>query len=127
MSEKDRIEYAALRADLVRYERYLERKRREARVRQRDRSYETERKRLWRQKNEGVAERIRQSGHAVEKALRAGDLTKGKECVHCGNDKRRLEAHHHKGYEQQFWLDVIWLCPPCHGKAHRIAKIKRDT
>lgn len=29
----------------------------------------------------------------------------------------QLQAHHHRGYSPEHWLDVEWLCPTCHGKA----------
>jgi len=27
--------------------------------------------------------------------------------------------HHHKGYDRQYWLEVIPVCLDCHGKEHR--------
>lgn len=108
--------YENVKADPVRYEKYLERKRRESRARQEANGYETNRKRIWRQENAESAQRIRQAGHAVEAALRTGRIAKGKKCAACGTSKRRLEGHHHKGYERKYWLEVIWLCPPCHRK-----------
>lgn len=26
----------------------------------------------------------------------------------------RIEAHHHNGYGEECWLDVVWLCFRCH-------------
>jgi len=121
MSTKDQLHYAQIKADPEKYEQYLERKRRECRARQQKTGYETERKRLWRQNNREAAQRIRRAGHAVEAAVKAGRITKGKACSGCGDNKRRLEAHHHKGYDRSNWLEVLWLCPPCHRKAHGTA------
>lgn len=53
---------------------------------------------------------------AVRAALKRGDLI-SQPCVKCGSD--RSEAHHHKGYEPEHWLDVEWLCRPCHTLEHR--------
>ena len=51
-------------------------------------------------------------GHAVER----GKILKPETCSLCGVKPRRIDAHHHKGYEQKFWLDVIWVCRHCHRK-----------
>ena len=39
-------------------------------------------------------------------------------CKDCGA-RRRVQAHHHKGYDKVHWLDVVWLCSVCHGRRHR--------
>ena len=39
-------------------------------------------------------------------------------CERCGAVKR-LHAHHHLGYAREHWLDVRWLCSPCHRTVHR--------
>lgn len=33
-------------------------------------------------------------------------------CYYCG--EQASEYHHHKGYEQEHWLDVIPVCSSCH-------------
>lgn len=38
-------------------------------------------------------------------------------CEHC-QEAQAGHYHHHKGYSQEFKLDVIALCTECHGKAH---------
>lgn len=38
-------------------------------------------------------------------------------CEHCQEAQAR-HYHHHKGYSQEFKLDVVALCTECHGKAH---------
>jgi hypothetical protein len=50
---------------------------------------------------------------AVSKAVKRGDLVRPNLCSQCGK-RCKPQAHHHKGYAEEFWLDVIWLCRPCH-------------
>lgn len=38
-------------------------------------------------------------------------------CPRCG-EKKRLDAHHHKGYGKENKLDVVFLCRQCHAKEH---------
>ncbi|HSZ58508.1 MAG TPA: hypothetical protein VK797_22770 [Tepidisphaeraceae bacterium] len=49
----------------------------------------------------------------VANALRDGRLQKPERCQRCGK-RRRLTAHHHKGYARKHRLDVRWLCNGCH-------------
>lgn len=53
---------------------------------------------------------------AVTSALRAGDLVRPPSCSTCGR-ACAAEAHH-KSYEPDHWLDVVWLCTACHGREH---------
>lgn len=59
---------------------------------------------------------------AVFKAIKSGDLTR-EPCKTCDlkpkavNGRNRIEAHHHKGYDEEFWLDVEWYCALHHGQA----------
>jgi len=53
---------------------------------------------------------------AVKKAKTNGTLTK-MPCSVCGEPKS--SAHHYNGYEEKFWLDVVWLCEPHHVLAHK--------
>lgn len=112
-AEYDKKRYAALKADPVKYATYLERKRREAKRRP---GYEARRKKAWREGNPGQNEVLRAAHHAVERAVRSGKLYKRNSCANCGLIGK-VEAHHHKGYAPENWLDVVWLCPPCHRKA----------
>jgi len=52
---------------------------------------------------------------ALHSAIRAGRITKPKQCQDCGDTPlpRRLHAHH-ADYAKPF--DVEWLCSICHGK-----------
>jgi len=39
-------------------------------------------------------------------------------CVHCGNPA--IGYHHHKGYSEEYYLDVIPLCKQCDLDAHKL-------
>ncbi|HEX6827210.1 MAG TPA: hypothetical protein VF077_12905 [Nitrospiraceae bacterium] len=47
----------------------------------------------------------------------AGKIQK-KPCEVCGSELS--EAHHHKGYEKEHALDVVWLCKTHHVARHRL-------
>lgn len=57
----------------------------------------------------------RMARSAVLEAKRSGRLVP-KPCRDCGASS--VHAHHHNGYAKEHWLDVVWLCPPCHSRAH---------
>ena len=50
---------------------------------------------------------------AVSSAVYRNKIPSAKElvCAMCGKDARHY--HHHRGYEREFWLDVIPVCNPC--------------
>jgi hypothetical protein len=52
---------------------------------------------------------------AVATALHADRLSRPSAC-RCG--ALRVEAHHHRGYREEHWLDIVWLCSACHKRAH---------
>ena len=54
---------------------------------------------------------------AVNQAVKDWDLLRPDHCQNCG-DQTKLQAHHHKGYGREQWLDVVWLCDPCHVLRH---------
>lgn len=57
----------------------------------------------------------RQARMAVKSAVKSGRLIKPRTCSVDGCAYNgRVEAHHHKGYERENWLDVEWLCNPHH-------------
>lgn len=58
----------------------------------------------------------RKARTAVSNALRLGKIIKPAVCQVCGCHEK-LEAHHWKGYSQEYWLDVQWLCHSDHLKA----------
>lgn len=65
------------------------------------------------------------ANNAVNNALRDGKLSKPLVCEHCQLEKT-LEGHHHS-YEEEFWLDVVWLCRSCHVIEHkRLNEISRN-
>lgn len=51
---------------------------------------------------------------AVRMAVDRGDLPRANtlKCVRCGRPAQ--DYHHHKGYDQEHWLDVIPTCKRCH-------------
>lgn len=53
----------------------------------------------------------------VKTALKRGKLIRPLACEKC-HEATKLQAHHHKGYAKEFWLDVVWLCHPCHRAEH---------
>lgn len=52
---------------------------------------------------------------AVRKAVRKGILRKPIRCSRCRKPKK-VEAHHHKGYDLRNRLNVVWLCHYCHSQ-----------
>lgn len=54
----------------------------------------------------------------VHNAVSAGTLIRPDSCSRCGKECTP-EGHHHKGYDREYWLDVIWLCARCHRQEHR--------
>lgn len=54
---------------------------------------------------------------AVAIALAKGTMIRPSHCAACGH-KRKLHAHHWAGYEREFWLAIIWVCPSCHKALH---------
>lgn len=58
----------------------------------------------------------------MENALKdTSSFTRPDNCEACGRTCVP-HAHHYKGYEPEHWLDVQWLCVPCHDRAHREEK-----
>lgn len=58
----------------------------------------------------------RRAAQAVERAVASGRLVRGA-CADCGAVAKH--AHHANGYDQDHWLDVVWLCVPCHKERPR--------
>jgi hypothetical protein len=64
---------------------------------------------------------------AVHRAVKRGDIIRPEACECCSyepgftRDGRALiQAHHVLGYDREHWLDVVWVCPRCHGLLDRI-------
>lgn len=63
---------------------------------------------------------------AANNAVRDGRLERKTYCEHCQTTEANIQKHHHS-YEEEFWLDVIFLCTQCHGKEHkRLNALGRD-
>jgi len=70
---------------------------------------------LQRQRERRAEDPRRQRAHsAVHRAVKKGTLIRPVACSLCGRTSQRIEAHHHKGYELEFILDVIFVCTSCH-------------
>lgn len=62
---------------------------------------------------------------AVNNALRDGKLLRPINCSCCS--KLCKPQGHHWSYEEENWLDVIWLCTRCHADEHkRLREEDRD-
>jgi hypothetical protein len=60
---------------------------------------------------------------AVEKlniAVKSKRIIKPANCQYPGCKIEKIEAHHHKGYEPENWLDVQWLCKKHHEEAEKL-------
>lgn len=51
-------------------------------------------------------------------AIRDGKIIRPTACQQCGK-ARKIQAHHHNGYDEAHYFDVLWLCIPCHAAEHR--------
>ena len=62
-----------------------------------------------------------QAHNAIRRAVRHGKFPPASSmvCKYC-QEAQAADWHHHRGYEKQFWLDVVAVCNECHGKAHRV-------
>ena len=60
---------------------------------------------------------------AVYNALRSGHLSIPERCDWCGQpaNGERLEAHHWRGYDAVFWLDVKFVHATCHDACESVA------
>lgn len=57
---------------------------------------------------------IRTKSHqAVKMALKRGHLVRATKCELCGKEGK-TQGHHHKGYAEENWLEIQWLCVKCH-------------
>lgn len=56
---------------------------------------------------------------AVNNAIKMGKLKPARvnPCSRCG--EMAAQYHHHKGYEQKYWLEVEPLCAKCHVSVHQ--------
>ena len=64
--------------------------------------------------------------NALGNAVRDGKVEKPSDCQHCLENNGIIHGHHWS-YEEVHWLDVMWLCPSCHGAEHkRLNEIARN-
>lgn len=62
---------------------------------------------------------------AVATALSSGKISRPSTCSSCG--KICKPQAHHWSYEEEHWLDVVWLCTRCHADEHvRLREEGRD-
>ena len=61
--------------------------------------------------------RRRRAYQRVHDAIKRGDLMRPTECPKCYRTDQRIEAHHHKGYDPEHALDVVFVCGSCHREA----------
>jgi hypothetical protein len=54
----------------------------------------------------------------LNNAVRVGKIIKSSHCQHCGEETKT--QGHHVDYSKP--LDVLWLCPKCHGRQHRLER-----
>lgn len=72
-------------------------------------------------------ERRRKARQKVRDERVAGRLVAGP-CARAGADcKGIVEAHHHRGYSPERWLDVIWVCRRHHRTVHREERQRRSA
>lgn len=58
---------------------------------------------------------------AVHRAIKTGKLVRHP-CQVCNAPKS--EAHHHRGYAEEYWLDVVFLCPTHHRLADQAGAVE---
>ena len=91
---------------------------RKKKIREKLHAYEVTRRAYHREKSRKWKSRYpeRRKAHSlVQGAIRKGLLTRPDRCDRCGQTHELIEAHHHD-YSKP--LDVEWLCPHCHARAH---------
>jgi hypothetical protein len=72
----------------------------------------------YRQRRENPVERQKDRARTeVSNALRSGRLVRPSRCSRC-LVACVPHAHHFLGYEQEHWLDIVWLCVACHERDH---------
>lgn len=62
---------------------------------------------------------------SVNNAIRDGYLLRPSNCSCCGKECK--PQGHHWSYDEDHWLDVIWLCTRCHADEHkRLRELGKD-
>lgn len=65
-----------------------------------------------------LPENKRKARYYLTNAIRDGKIQRPDKCELCSGTGR-IEGHHHKGYAKKHWLDIQWLCTPCHKAIER--------
>jgi hypothetical protein len=60
---------------------------------------------------------------AVSDAVKSGRLVRPTKCSTPGCDATEIEGHHHRGYDRENWLDVVWLCYKHHSEQEYVAQM----
>jgi hypothetical protein len=59
------------------------------------------------------------AGRAISHAIQANKIPKARDLIcHICGERQAEHYHHHKGYEERYWLDVIPVCIQCHNNIH---------
>jgi len=66
-------------------------------------------------------ENKRKAKAKVNNALITGKISKVDTCEMCGNSEFKTEAHHWS-YNEEHWLNVLWVCRKCHNNIHKGVK-----
>lgn len=69
-------------------------------------------KRAWKRAREKYTQQIKARAF-VTGAIRSKKIKRPTHCLKCGVNCKP-EAHHYLGYARENWLDIQWLCTPCH-------------
>lgn len=56
----------------------------------------------------------RKARHRVNSLLKSGRIVKPTHCQHPGCENTKVDGHHHRGYEGDAAVDVVWLCRTHH-------------
>lgn len=66
--------------------------------------------------------------HTLQSAHDRGEMKRPTQCEDCWEEYkdargRGLHGHHYAGYDGDNWWNLVYLCPACHSRWHRIEKI----
>lgn len=80
----------------------------------------------YRSKWEDMNPEKRKANKALTNAIASGKIIKASNCGICGATEN-IEGHHHKGYGEEYVLDVMWLCSRCHHYEHKIMELNEQV
>lgn len=117
---RSKVHYIENRERILKYHRQYEKTPQRKKTYQKFRSTEKYRE-YARNRYHKMSEQKKKARYFVTNAIRDGKIIRPEICERCKN-KGRIEAHHHKGYSIRHWLDIQWLCTPCHKLIERKEK-----